>query len=74
LQGCGPRGSPGGTPYAPGNVRRCEGMNPYTPKAIPTLGDGVLVDSRIFKRQLQGSKLNSLKISFIIGKLLNLDV
>jgi hypothetical protein len=30
------------------SVREYEGMNPHTPKAIPTLGDGVLVDSRNF--------------------------
>jgi hypothetical protein len=41
LQGCRPRGSPGGTPHAPGSVGKCEGMNPHTPKATPTLGNGV---------------------------------
>jgi hypothetical protein len=48
LQGCGPRGSPGVTSYTPGSVRKCEGVNPHTPKATPTLGDGVPVDSRNF--------------------------
>jgi hypothetical protein len=33
-------------------------MNPHTPKAIPTLGDEVPMESRIFKKRLQGSKLN----------------
>jgi hypothetical protein len=28
---------------------KCEGMNPHTPKATPTLGDVVLMDSRIFR-------------------------
>jgi hypothetical protein len=41
LQGCGPRGSPGVTSHTPGSVRKCEGMNLHTPKATPTLGNGV---------------------------------
>jgi len=32
LQGCGPRGKPGVTQHTPRNVRRCEGMNPHTPR------------------------------------------
>jgi hypothetical protein len=40
----GQEGSPGVTPHAPGSVGKCEGMNPHTPKATPTLGDGVPVD------------------------------
>jgi len=36
LKGCGPRGSPKVTPHSPGNVRRCEGVNPHTPKVTPT--------------------------------------
>jgi hypothetical protein len=51
LQGCGPRRSPGVTSHTPGNVRQCEGVNPHTPKATPTLGDGVPVDYRNFKEQ-----------------------
>ncbi len=35
-------------------------MNHHTPKATPTLGDGVPVDSRNFKDWFEGSKLNSL--------------
>jgi len=42
------------------SVREYEGMNPHTPKATPTLGDGVPVDSRNFRRRLQGSKPNGL--------------
>jgi hypothetical protein len=41
LQGCGPRGSPGVTSHTRESVRKCEGVNPHTPKATPTLGDGV---------------------------------
>jgi len=42
------------------SARECEGVNTHTPKATPTLGDGVLVDSRNFREQLQGSNLNGL--------------
>jgi len=45
LQGCGPKESSGVTSHTPGSVRKCEGVNPHTPKATPTLGDGVSVDS-----------------------------
>jgi len=66
LQGCGPRRSRGVTSHTPGSVRKCEGMRgsvrecTHTPKATPTLGDGVPVDSQNFREQLQGSKLNGL--------------
>jgi len=29
----------------PENERKCEGMNPHTPKGVETLGVGVLVNS-----------------------------
>jgi len=48
-------------PHALGSAKECEGMNLHTPKATPTLGDGVQVDSQIFKGRLQGSKLNALR-------------
>ncbi len=51
----GQEGSPGITPHAPRSVGKS------TPKALPTLGDRVLVDSRIFKGRLQGPKLNGLR-------------
>jgi len=54
----GPRGSPGVTSHTPGSVGKCEGMNLQTPKATPTLGDGIPVDSKNFREQFQGSKLN----------------
>ncbi len=40
--------------------RKCEGVNPHTPKATPTLGDGVPVDFQNFKKQFEESKLNGL--------------
>ncbi len=60
LQGCGPRGSPGVTSETPGCVGECEGVSYHTPKATPTLGDGVSVDSRNFRDQFEGSKLDGL--------------
>ncbi len=60
LQGCGPRGSRGITSHTPGSVRKCEGVNPHTPKATPILGDGVSMDSRNFIEQFEGTKLNGL--------------
>jgi hypothetical protein len=45
LQGCGPRESPGVTSHTPGSVGKCEGVNLHTPKATPTVGDGVPMDS-----------------------------
>ncbi len=60
LQGCGPRRSPGVTSHSPESVGKCEGVNPHIPKATPTLGDGVLVDSRNFRERFEGSKLNVL--------------
>jgi len=50
LQGCGPKENPGVTSHTPGSVGKCEGMNPRTPKATPTLGDGVSVDSQNFRK------------------------
>ncbi len=60
LEGCGLRESPGVTSHTPGNVGKCEGVNLHTPKAIPTLRDGVPMDSQNFKERFQGSKLNGL--------------
>jgi len=60
LQGCGPRGSLGVTSETPRCVGECEGMSHHTPKATPTLGDGVPVDSRNFRDQFEGSKLDGL--------------
>jgi hypothetical protein len=86
LQGCGPRGSsgvkprgspgvkakgsPGVTSHTLGSVRKCEGVNPHTPKATPTWGDEVPVDSRNFRERLQGSNLNGLWCSLYHWKAL----
>jgi hypothetical protein len=55
--------SPGVTFHAPGSVRKCEGMNPHTPKWAPTLGVRVPMDSQIFWERLQGSKPIGLRSS-----------
>jgi hypothetical protein len=60
----------GVTFHAPGVVGECEGMNPRTSKWVPTLGVGVLMDFRIFKKRFQGSKLIKLKSSLYHWKLL----
>jgi len=52
LQGCKPRGSRGVTSHTPGSVRKCEGVSPHTPKATPTLGDGVPMDFQNFRELL----------------------
>ncbi len=58
------RGSPGfkarRSPWVLESVREYEGMNPHTPKATPTLGDGIPVDFQNFREQFEGSKLNAL--------------
>jgi hypothetical protein len=48
-QGCGPKGSSRVTSHTLGNVRKCEGVNTHTPKATPTLGNGVPMESRNFR-------------------------
>jgi hypothetical protein len=69
LQGCEPRRSlrvkvrrrnPGITSQTPGSVKKCEGVNPHTPKATPTLGNGVPVHSQNFRERFEGSKINGL--------------
>jgi hypothetical protein len=60
LQGCGPKGSPRVTSGTPGSVGKREGVNPHTPKATPTLGNGIPVDSRNFRDRFEGSNLNGL--------------
>jgi len=40
--------------HIPRSVVECEGMNPHIPKWTPILGVGVLMDSRIFKEQVEG--------------------
>ncbi len=60
LQGCGPKGSLGVTSETPVSEGECEGVRHHTPKATPTLGDGVVVDSRNVKERFEGSNLDGL--------------
>ncbi len=61
CKGAGQEGSPWVTSHTPGSVGECEGMNLHTPKWTPTLGVNILMESQIFKKQLQGSKPIGLK-------------
>jgi hypothetical protein len=58
LQRCGPKGSLGVTSETPESEGECEGVSHHTPKATPTLGDGVPVDSRNVRDRFEGSNLN----------------
>jgi len=66
--------SPRVTFHAPESVRKCEGMNPHIPKWAPTLGVGVSMDSRIFRKQFQGLKLIGLKSSLYHEKNLEMKM
>jgi len=70
YKGAGQKRSPGVTSHTLGSVRKCEGMNLHAPKATPTLGDGVLVDSRNFKERFRGQNSMAYGVLYIIGKLL----
>ncbi len=52
-------------PHVPGSARKCEGIDPHTPKGIPTLGVGVLVDSQNLQRAIAGVKTDCIKDFFI---------
>jgi hypothetical protein len=49
-------------------------MNPHTPKWVPTLGVGVLLEFWTFKEQLQGSKPIGLKSSLYFWKYLGMKM
>jgi hypothetical protein len=70
CKGVGQERSPEVTSHALESVGECEGMNPHTPKGAPTLGVKVLVDSRIFRKRLQGSKPIGLRSSLYNWKAL----
>jgi hypothetical protein len=54
---------PGITSHIPRNARKCERVNPHTPKATPTWEVKVSKDFRIFREQLEGLKPIGLKSS-----------
>jgi len=70
LQGCGPRESLEVTSHTSGSVGKCEGVNPHTPKATPTLGNVIPVDSRNFIERFRGQNSMSCGVFYIIGKFL----
>jgi hypothetical protein len=70
LQECGPRKSPGVTSHTLGNVGKCEGVNPHTPKATPTLGDGVPWTPKISKSDFRSQNSMACCVLYIIGNLL----
>jgi hypothetical protein len=51
-------------------VSECEGVNAHTPKATPTLGDEVLMDSRNSESDLRGQNLIACDVFYIIETLL----
>ncbi len=59
-------GSPGFMPHAPGSARKCEGIDPHTPKGTPILAVGVLVD---FQRAMVGVKTQWIEDFFISLKI-----
>jgi hypothetical protein len=61
CKGASQKGSSGITFHLPRSVRKCEGMNPHTPKWALTLGVGIFMDFQTFKDWLQESKPIGLK-------------
>jgi hypothetical protein len=61
MENCGPMVQPRSHICISKNVRDSDGMSPHTPKWIPTLGVGIPMESSIFRKAFQGSKLIGLK-------------
>jgi hypothetical protein len=70
YKSAGQEGSSGVTFHAPRSVKKCEGMNPHTPKGTPTLGVGVLMDSWILESNCKGQNSLDWNVPYIIEKLL----
>jgi len=70
LQGCGPRRSPGVTSQTPGSVRKCEGVNPHTPKATPTWEMESRWTPETSESDCRGQNSMARGVFYIIGKLL----
>jgi hypothetical protein len=51
-------------------VREYEGVNLHTPKATPTLGNGIPVDPKTSKNDFRGQNSMAFGVFYIIGKLL----
>jgi len=59
------KGAPGVILHALGSARECEGIDPHTPKGIPTLGVGVSVGFPNFQRAIARVKTRWLEDLFI---------
>jgi hypothetical protein len=59
MERCGSRVQPKSHIHTPGNVGECEGVSPHTPKWTPTLWIGVMMDSQIFRKWFEGSKVDT---------------
>jgi hypothetical protein len=70
LQGCEPRGSLGVTLPTPGNVGRCEGMNPHIPKATSTWEMGSRWTPVFLEGDCRGQNSMAWNVPCIIRKLL----
>jgi len=70
LQGCKPKRNPGVTSQTPGSVRKCEGVNPHTPKATPTWEMESRWTPEISKSDCRRQNSMAHGVLYIIGKLL----
>jgi hypothetical protein len=61
MERCKSKLQPRSHTHTPRIVKECEGMSPHTPKWTPTLGIEVLMDSQIFRKRFEWSKLIRLK-------------
>jgi hypothetical protein len=52
-------------PHALESAKECEGIDFHIPKGTPTLGIGIPMDSRMFRKQFQGVKTQWIKEVFI---------
>jgi hypothetical protein len=61
--------------HVPKSVGECEGINLHTPKWAPTLGVGILMDSRIFKKTITRVQTHWIEMFLIsLKNSWNLDV
>jgi len=70
LQGCGPRKNSRVTSQTPGSVRKCEGVNPHTSKAIPTWEIESRWTLETLENDCRGQTSMSCDVLYIIGKAL----
>jgi len=70
CKGVGQEGNSKVTSHALGNVRKCEGMNPHTPKWAPTLGIGVRWTREFSESDCRGQNPLDWKIPHVIRNIL----